>query len=452
MDQPYTATVRTLLAIQKYKADDPPPYDDTGWTLDQLRHVETFAVADSAVLRQTMAPLAADAVVEGRVSGSGPVLLVRHLGDWRSAVLPWKLGGARVEVADSAFAAGGASYPAGTFVLAGLTGGARAAAERTLRALGLDAVAVGAAPAGRRHAVGAPRIAYVHSWVETQNEVWVRFALDQMGVPYTYMSEQQLGRAGALDRYDVVLYPHVSASPAVLVNGRPRVGPAIPWKKSALTPNLGGPDETGDVRAGMGFEGVAALQRFVQRGGLLVTEGATSRLPVEMGFNATVSVTQPKSLRAIGAIFRAQPVDRTSPVLYGYDRTTFPVYFNQAPLLAVTARDTMNTREALMDPAVVSAGERQRARVLLKFHPKADSLLVSGLLVGGDELAGVPAVVDAPVGRGHVVLFAIRPMWRYESQGTFALVLNAMANWNSLTPRAGQGEAGGARVAVKGAR
>jgi hypothetical protein len=39
LDQPYSAPVRTLLAIQRYKADDPPPYDDTGWTLDELRRV-----------------------------------------------------------------------------------------------------------------------------------------------------------------------------------------------------------------------------------------------------------------------------------------------------------------------------------------------------------------------------------------------------------------------------
>jgi hypothetical protein len=36
------------------------------------------------------------------------------------------------------------------------------------------------------------------------------------------------------------------------------------------------------------------------------------------------------------------------------------------------------------------------------------------------------------VGKGHVVLFAIRPLWRWESQGTFAMVLNAMANWDHL--------------------
>ena len=70
--------------------------------------------------------------------------------------------------------------------------------------------------------------------------------------------------------------------------------------------------------------------------------------------------------------------------------------------------------------------------VILKFHDKADSLLVSGLLAGGDELTGKAAVVDAPVGKGHVVLFGIRPLWRWESQGSFAFVLNAIANWNHL--------------------
>src|SRR5687767_3322480 len=84
LDQPYTATVRTLLAVQKYKADDPPPYDDTGWTLDELRHVVTYKAADSSILAKPMTLLTANAKLEGNVSGHGGVLLVEHLGDWRS--------------------------------------------------------------------------------------------------------------------------------------------------------------------------------------------------------------------------------------------------------------------------------------------------------------------------------------------------------------------------------
>ncbi len=70
--------------------------------------------------------------------------------------------------------------------------------------------------------------------------------------------------------------------------------------------------------------------------------------------------------------------------------------------------------------------------MIVQFHERPDSLLVSGLLVGGDELARKAAVVDAPLGAGHVVYFAIRPLWRWESQGTFAMAVNAIANWNVL--------------------
>jgi hypothetical protein len=106
------------------------------------------------------------------------------------------------------------------------------------------------------------------------------------------------------------------------------------------------------------------------------------------------------------------------------------VYFSQAPVFNVTPRDTIPVEGR--DPAIAVQQERMRAHVILRFHDKADSLLVSGLLAGGDELAGKAAVVDAPVGSGHVVMFGIRPLWRWESQGSFALALNAIVNWDHL--------------------
>ncbi|MDQ4080836.1 MAG: hypothetical protein M3125_08775, partial [Gemmatimonadota bacterium] len=428
LDQPYTQTVRTLLAIQKYKADDPSPYDDTGWTLDELRHVVTHKVADSAILAKPMQMLTADAKVEGSISGAGNVILVEHLGDWRSAVLPWKVGNARVSAAEMAFDAAGRSWPAGTFIVTDARGGRGRAA---VRELGLTGVAVGSAPAVRAHEVRPPRVALVHSWLETQNEGWVRYALDQLGVPYTYISDQSLATPRRLEAFDVLVFPHVSGSVQSLINGRPKTGPPIPWRKTALTPNLDKWDTTDDIRRGMGLDGAAALRAFVDRGGVLITTGNTSRLPLTLGFNPSVSEEEPRTLRTRGAIFRARADTTGSPILYGYERKIFPVYFNRTPLLEVQARDTSGRLDAV-DPAIVADIDRQRGRVILSYHNKADSLLVSGLLVNGSEMAGKAAVVDAPVGRGHVVLFGICPMWRWQTQGTFALILNAMANWEHL--------------------
>ena len=439
MDQPYTQTVRTLLGVQRYKPDDPQPYDDTGWTLDALRHVETIAAADSTVLARPMTLFAADAKVDGVVAGTGSTWIVRHLGDWRSAVLPWKVGGARVAVADTAFAIGTETYPAGTFIVSEARAGAAAEA---IRALGLTGTAVAQVPSVRQRAITLPRIALMHTYRETQNEGWVRFAFDQLGVPYTYIADQQLRRPGAFDRFDVIVFPHVSAQGGTLLNGAPMVGPAIPWKKTAETPNLGVFDETDDMRPGMGLEGAAALRRFVERGGLLLVEGATNQLPINLGFTPTVSITEARQLRARGAVFRAQVAtqEAKSPILYGYERSTFPVYFNQAPLLTVQQADTsVSSREseAQSDPALVAERNRLRARPVLQFHARQDSLLVSGLLVSGEELTRKAAVAVAPLGSGHVVYFAIRPFWRWQTQGTFALAVNAIANWNALSPMPG---------------
>jgi hypothetical protein len=426
LDQPYSATVRTLLAIQKFKADDPPPYDDTGWTLDELRHVQTIKVQDSSIFGKPMQLLNGDASVRGSVPAT-PTIVVKHLGDWRSAVLPWKAAGAKVSVADSTFAIGATEYPRGTYIVENASSNARDA----IAALGLSGVTATSPLTVKRHSISAPRIALMHSWLETQNEGWVRFAFEQMGIPFTYISDQQIRNPGVLDRFDVVFYEHVSGAVNSLVNGRPMIGPAIPWKKTAAYPNLGKWDETDDIRPGMGFAGLENLRKFLQKGGLLITTGNSSNLPVAMGFTTAVTVNTTTQLNARGGIYRAQPVATSSPILYGYESKSFPVYFNQSPVMSVTPRDTTAELSGI-DPAIVAAREAQRAKVILRYHNTADSLLVSGLLAGGSELAGKAAVVDAPVGKGHVILFGIRPLWRWESQGSFALAINAIANWNHL--------------------
>ncbi len=74
----------------------------------------------------------------------------------------------------------------------------------------------------------------------------------------------------------------------------------------------------------------------------------------------------------------------------------------------------------------------QRPRVVLRFASDEKKLLISGMLAGGSELANAPAVIDVPVGRGHVLMFANNPMWRHQTQGSFFLLFNAAMNFDSL--------------------
>ena len=72
-----------------------------------------------------------------------------------------------------------------------------------------------------------------------------------------------------------------------------------------------------------------------------------------------------------------------------------------------------------------------RPRVVLRFDTQA-SLLVSGLLEGGTEIAQRPVVVDVPVGKGHVVLFANNPIYRGETIGSYPMVFNTILSFDSL--------------------
>jgi hypothetical protein len=59
-------------------------------------------------------------------------------------------------------------------------------------------------------------------------------------------------------------------------------------------------------------------------------------------------------------------------------------------------------------------------------------MLLSGTLANGQLLANRAATIDHPLGKGHVVMFAIRPFWRWQTQGTYTLGFNAIMNWNDL--------------------
>jgi hypothetical protein len=89
------------------------------------------------------------------------------------------------------------------------------------------------------------------------------------------------------------------------------------------------------------------------------------------------------------------------------------------------------TEEALKRNPVNVIPPELRPRVAVRFDAQS-SLLVSGLLDGGADIAQRPVVVDVPVGKGHVVLFANNPIWRGETLGSYFMVFNAILNHDSL--------------------
>ncbi|MGW8267368.1 MAG: hypothetical protein ACWGSQ_13460 [Longimicrobiales bacterium] len=77
-------------------------------------------------------------------------------------------------------------------------------------------------------------------------------------------------------------------------------------------------------------------------------------------------------------------------------------------------------------------GGGPEARIVARFPSDPTELLISGGLAAGREMANAPALVDAPLGDGHIVLFAFNPFWRGETLGSYALVLNALLHHDHL--------------------
>jgi hypothetical protein len=123
--------------------------------------------------------------------------------------------------------------------------------------LGMQIYAASSVPNLKTHAVRAARIAIMHTWYSTQGEGWWRVEFDRLKIPYDYISTQTASNAGDLrSKYDVIVFPPGVRNPQTVINGMPMYGNPLPWKVTALTPNLGKTDETDDMRPGLGWTGL----------------------------------------------------------------------------------------------------------------------------------------------------------------------------------------------------
>jgi len=480
-DQPYRTLADMYFSLQNYAVGNPRPYDDTGWTFQLMRNLIVRPVTERAILEQPMTPITADVTAPGGIEGSGNILVVDHTTDANLMAFRFRHASVKMLAAEEDFELGGHRFRAGAFIIPDAD---RTQLGPSLEALGLSAWATTQAPNVKTHELDIPRIGYVHAWQRTQDEGWVRAALDTYGVPYTYFADQKLREGHLRERYDVIIFPHVGGSAQSQVNGIPKTSPTpLPYRRSPETPNLGANDQSDDIRGGMGLEGLLELAKFVQEGGTLIVEGSTSTIFPEYGITTGVRVESSDRLFARGTILRGLIRDRKSPLVYGYDGDQLPVYFNQDPVLnaggggipgefagifgggqsqipgvgqnitpmATPLRlspwepDSLETGTAPRRPQAEETAmfrelarqfgvslEETRPRVVMAFPQDPNDMLLSGTLAGGQVLANRAQLVDVPLGKGHIVMFAIRPFWRWQTQGTFFLGFNAILNWNDL--------------------
>ena len=240
-----------------------------------------------------MTLMTADATVSGTITGSGTVLIVDHNADNRLVTFRFAHPQVRMQAAESPFEAAGRTFPAGTFILAGVNPDARSPPR--FGSLACRPTRFPRCQRSQMHDLDVPRVALVHSWLARAGR-----GVGPAGARHLPRSVHLHRRRQAPSRrspgqLDVIVLPHIGGTPQEQVNGIPLIGEPIPYKKSDLTPNLGVLDSTDDVRGGMGLEGVANLAKFASDGGTLIVEGATSTILPAYGVTTGVVVEEPRA-------------------------------------------------------------------------------------------------------------------------------------------------------------
>jgi hypothetical protein len=432
MDQPYRGYALDLLTPQKYPADKAPydAYDDVAWALPVSLGVEVKPIEDEAV-RQVPLALVTEAVAyKGEVTSDGAVFLVRDSGQEALLAARVRLGKFKVEAAEKAFGSGGQDYPAGSWIIPAQPG-LRPALDAVASELALEVDAASGPPDVKRHLVDLPRLALLQSWNDTQSAGWVRMIFDEEKIPYTLIMDEDVRRGGLRERFDVILYPDTGRAFKDIVNGIDSRYAPLAFTKSPQFPSHGTPTSSPDITGGLTWGGLSNLETFVRRGGVLVTLGGATTVPLDGGIARDVRRASVKALVNPGSELRVRFRRPAHPLAYGYPETT-SVFRDGGPVYAVRRVD--EGRIVLQwGSRVPKDDDEAAAGADKKDEPKEPPLVVSGGIKGGDELVGKPAILDIPTGSGRVVAFDFDPIHRYQTESDFRLVWNAILHWNDLS-------------------
>lgn len=237
---------------------------------------------------------------------------------------------------------------------------------------------------GRIVEVSRPRVGLYKSFVPAMDEGWTRWLLEQFGFAYASLRNRQVQAGGLHAHYDVIVIPDEPEA-TLVVGYRPGSMPR-------------------EYTGGFAEKGEAALHEFVEQGGVLIFLNRSTAYALDhLGLRVknVVRGVPAREFYCPGSLLNIA-ISAGSPLTYGMPRDA-TLWSEDSPAWDV---------------------EDHAAKVLARYP--ASGLLASGWLLGERYLAGKAAVVEVPMGRGHVILFGMRPQYRAQSYQTFKLFFNAL--------------------------
>jgi hypothetical protein len=417
--QPFRAHLMDMFEPQDHPDDIPypggpprPPYDATGYNLSYSMGVKFDRILDDfsgpfETLADVVAPK--PGTVAQAPSGGG-YLLSHQVNDAFIAVNRLLKANEEVDWIKTAFEAGGKKYGAGTMFIP-----AKASTLPIVQKLasekGLTFDAVASKPAGEAMKLKPMRVGLWDQYGGSMPSGWTRWMLEQYEFPFERVFPKTLDAGNLNAKYDVLIF----------------VDNGIPMRDNAGRGGGGGfgggqpaadavpaefRDQLGRVTVA---KTVPELKKFAENGGTILTIGSSTAMGYHLGLpirdalvervNGAERPLPPEKFYVPGSILEGQ-VDNTDPLAYGMDERSM-IYFDHSPAFR-------------LEPGAALQGVKPVVWV------NSPTPLRSGWAWGQQYLDQAVEVIEAPVGKGHVVLFGPEITWRAQPHATFKLLFNGI--------------------------
>lgn len=471
------------------------PYDDTGWTFPEGFGVQAVRVVDTTVLKVAMTPVTGVITGPSGVAGTGSVFAINHNADNALATLRYTLQDADMQAVEEPFEAAGQKFNRGTFVIRGVSRDVldKTTKELGLKAYALSSAPTVKMHPLRAARIA---IVHNWSSTQTEGWWRLGFDMTKIPYTYISYQDLTKDHNINSKYDVLILTPGGGAPLALIQgmpmwrNAVPwKNSPETPnigtWAQTDdIRPGLGW-EGLQNVQSFVSNGGVLittentaefaiqfGISNGVSSGGpanravagsLLRTKLTDDPSPISYGIidnlavyssnGMTLSVSNQRGGRVggggvggaasaggggggrgggAGARATGRGTAEDADVVQGRPAMVATnIDSAPAPARPVSAwQVAVPTVEQMRNPLNIIPPD-QRPRVPLRFADQAQ-LLVSGLLDGGGDIAQRPVVVDSPLDKGHVVMFANNPVYRGTTIGSYFLVFNTILNWDNL--------------------
>jgi hypothetical protein len=411
--QPFRAHVMDMFEPQDHPDDIPypggpprPPYDVTGYNLSYSMGIKYDRILDAfdGPFEQLSDVIKPPAGTITQVKGAAGYLVSHQVNDAFVAVNRLLKAGEEVYWSKAAFETQGRTYATGTmFIPSKAT--TLPILERVAAEKGLSFDAVSTRPSGELMKLSPVRIGLWDTYGGSMASGWTRWLLEQYEFPFQVVFPKTLDTGNLASKFDVLIF----------VDG------AIPMRDGAGAGQPSAASIPAEFRDSLGSVSVSRtvpeLRKFAEAGGTLLTIGSSTSIGYHFGLPirnalveraATTGVETPlrsEKFYVPGAILEAR-VDNTNPLAYGLE-TRANIFFDNSDAFRL----------------LPEAGLKGMKAVAWIDGPQP---LRSGWAWGQQYLDQAAEIVEAPIGKGRLVLFGPEIAWRAQPHGTFKFLFNGI--------------------------